>query len=90
MGETTKWRERQFRAPFERAFVAEEMVSSEKMEGFTWIIAAAYREKTDDGTVVGLLGCITDISRVKKAEGFQQRKTIGPLSSRDCKRTSST
>ena len=39
MGETTKWRERQFRAPFERAFVAEEMVSSEKMEGFTWIIA---------------------------------------------------
>jgi hypothetical protein len=46
------------------------------MEGFTWIIAAAYSEKADDGTVVGLLRCITDISRVKWAERFQQSKMM--------------
>jgi hypothetical protein len=63
-----------FELRLRRLFVAEEIVGREKMEGFTWIIAAAYSEKADDGTVVGLLGCITDISRVKWAEGFQQRK----------------
>lgn len=94
----------------------EEIVSGEKVEGPTWIIAAAYPEKAEDGSVsecslnalylsesfssivcndsvpdilcilstypllnsyiVGILGCITDISRQKWTEGFQKRKKM--------------
>ena len=54
-----------FELHLRRPFVAEETVGGEKMEGFTWIITPAYPKKADDGTVVSLLGCITDISRVK-------------------------
>jgi PAS domain-containing protein len=57
-------------------FVAEEIVPGQKVEGPTWIIAAAYPEKAEDGTVVGILGCITDISRQKWIEGFQTRKVV--------------
>jgi PAS domain-containing protein len=59
-----------------RPFVAEEIVPGEKVEGFSWIIAAAYPERADDGTVIGILGCITDISRQKWMEGFQTRKML--------------
>ncbi|TVY84027.1 Hybrid signal transduction histidine kinase K [Lachnellula suecica] len=66
--------------PFElrlrRSFAAEETVGGEKVEGFTWIIAAAYAERDEEGAIVGILGCITDISRQKWAEGFQKRKML--------------
>ncbi|KAE9366560.1 putative histidine kinase M3YPp [Stipitochalara longipes BDJ] len=57
-------------------FVAEEIVPGEKVEGFTWIIAAAYPERDINGSVIGILGCITDISRQKWMEGFQTRKMM--------------
>jgi len=57
-------------------FVAEELIGGEKVEGHTWIIAAAYAEKGDDGSVVGILGCITDISHHKWMEGFQTRRML--------------
>lgn len=50
--------------------------SREKVEGFAWIIAAAYLERADDRTVIGILGCTTDISRQKWMEGFQTRKMM--------------
>jgi PAS domain-containing protein len=65
-----------FELRLRRPFVAEEIVPGEKVEGFTWILASAYPEKVDDGTVVGILGCITDISRQKWMEGFQTRKMM--------------
>jgi hypothetical protein len=57
-------------------FLAEEIVPGEKVEGFTWIIAAAYPERDINGTVIGILGCLTDISRQKWMEGFQTRKMM--------------
>ncbi|KAF8863038.1 putative histidine kinase M3YPp [Acephala macrosclerotiorum] len=57
-------------------FVAEELVGGEKVEGQTWIIAAAYPEQAEDGTVTGILGCLTDISRQKWMEGFQTRRML--------------
>jgi hypothetical protein len=71
LGETVS-----FELRLRRRFAVEEIVGGEKVEGFTWIIAAAYAEKDQDGTVVGILGCLTDISRQKWAEGFQKRKTL--------------
>jgi len=65
-----------FEMRLRRPFVAEEIVPGEKVEGFTWIIAAAYPERAEDGTVVGISGCITDISRQKWMEGFQTRKMM--------------
>ena len=66
-----------FELRLKRPFVAEEVVGDEKVEGLLiWIIAAAYAEKAQDGTVVGILGCITDISRQKWAEGLQTRKML--------------
>jgi len=65
-----------FELRLRRRFKVEETVGGEKVEGFTWIIAAAYAEKDQNGTVVGILGCLTDISRQKWAEGFQKRKML--------------
>ncbi|RDW82507.1 putative histidine kinase M3YPp [Coleophoma cylindrospora] len=45
----------------------------------TWIIAAAYPDKDESGNVVGILGCLTDISRQKWAEGIQARKRLEAL-----------
>jgi PAS domain-containing protein len=65
-----------FELRLRRKFVAEELVNGEKVEGSTWILAAAYPERADDGRVVGLLGCLTDISKQKWMEGFQTRKML--------------
>lgn len=46
------------------------------MEGYTWIIASAYPEVNEDGSVAGILGTITDISIQKWNEGFQTRKLL--------------
>jgi len=65
-----------FELRLKQPFVAEtELVNGEKAEGHTWIIASAYPEMVGD-TVVGVLGCITDISRQKWMEGFQTRKML--------------
>jgi len=53
-----------FELRLRRPFVAEKIVGGQKMEGLTWIVAAAYPEKADDGSVVGLLGCIYQPSEV--------------------------
>jgi hypothetical protein len=70
-GETTS-----FEIRLKEPFVAEEIVDEEKVEGFTWVVAGAYAEKAHDGTVVGILGCLTDVSRQKLAEGFQKRRML--------------
>lgn len=71
-----KGEEASFELRLKRPFFASEIVGGEKVSGFTWIIAAAYAEKDSDGNVVGILGCITDISRQKWAEDFQNRRRL--------------
>lgn len=63
-----------FELRLRKPFVARETVGGEPVRGDTWIIAAAYPEKAEDGTVTGILGCLTDISRQKWAEDFQTRR----------------
>lgn len=57
-------------------FKGADKIGDEEIDGPIWIIAAAYPEKAEDGTVVGVLGCLTDISRQKWAEDFQKRKML--------------
>ncbi|KAF7856288.1 hypothetical protein EAF04_009816 [Stromatinia cepivora] len=57
-------------------FKGADKIGDEEIDGAIWIIQAAYPEKADDGTVVGVLGCLTDISRQKWAEDFQKRKML--------------
>lgn len=60
-----------FEIRLKRPFVAEkELISGVKVEGLTWIIASAYPERAEDGSVIGVLGCITDISRQKWMESL--------------------
>jgi len=65
-----------FEIRLKRPCVLEDLIDGEKAEGSTWILAAAYPERATDGTVIGILGCITDISRQKWMEGFQKRKML--------------
>ncbi|GAB7365113.1 hypothetical protein MBLNU230_g6203t1 [Neophaeotheca triangularis] len=65
----------QFELRLKRPFDSGEMMDGEHVQGTTWIIAAAYPEKRPDGSVKGILGCLTDISRQKWAENFQERRT---------------
>ena len=65
-----------FELRLNRLFENEEIVPGIKGESHRWIIAAAYPERADDGTVTGILGCITDISRQKWMEGLQTRKMM--------------
>jgi signal transduction histidine kinase/DNA-binding NarL/FixJ family response regulator len=65
-----------FEIRLNKPFHAEEVQGDQKVIGPTWIIAAAYPEKAEDGTVIGILGCLTDISRQKWAEDFQTRKML--------------
>ena len=48
-----------FEMRLKRPFVAEDFDGGERIEGSTWIIAAAYAEKDINDQVVGVLGCIT-------------------------------
>ncbi|KAL1591034.1 hypothetical protein WHR41_00234 [Cladosporium halotolerans] len=64
-----------FELRLKRPFTTDETLSGEQIEGDTWILAAAYADKREDATVAGVLGCLTDISRQKWAEGFQARRT---------------
>lgn len=63
-----------FELRLKKPFIAPEIVNGERVEGQTWIIAAAYTTKREDGSVKEILGCLTDISRQKWAEGFQERR----------------
>ncbi|QIW98421.1 hypothetical protein AMS68_003939 [Peltaster fructicola] len=65
-----------FEMRWQRPFHPEvdEYFSGELIEGPTWTIASAYAEKYADGSVKGILGCLTDISRQKWMEGFQRRR----------------
>ncbi|TVY87576.1 hypothetical protein LAWI1_G006705, partial [Lachnellula willkommii] len=65
-----------FELRLKRPFVADEIIGGENVAGSTWIIVSAYAEKDPDGNVVGILGCITNISRQKWAEGVQKRKML--------------
>lgn len=60
-----------FELRLKRPFIAEkELIPGIKVEGQTWILASAYPETAEDGTVIGVLGCITDISRQKWMESL--------------------
>lgn len=65
----------EFELRLKRPFLTQEYVNGEQVEGTTWIIASAYTDKRPDGSVKGILGCLTDISRQKWIEGFQSRRT---------------
>lgn len=64
-----------FELRLKRPFETEESLNGESIRGETWILASAYADKNDDGTVKGILGALSDISRLKWAEGFQARRT---------------
>ncbi|KAB8338766.1 hypothetical protein FH972_021711 [Carpinus fangiana] len=40
----------------------------------TWVLFSAFPEKTREGSLKSVFGCITNISQQKWAEGFQKRK----------------
>ncbi|KAF2723553.1 histidine kinase M3YPp [Polychaeton citri CBS 116435] len=63
-----------FELRLKKPFVTGDFVGGEKVEGTTWIIAAAYTDNRKDGSVKYISGCLTDISRQKWAEGFQERR----------------
>lgn len=50
-----------FELRLRRPFVAEELFDGEQVKGTTWILASAYGERGADGSVTGVLGCVTDI-----------------------------
>lgn len=64
----------EFEIRLRKPFFTQEIVGGEKVEGTTWVIAAAYTQRESDGTTTGILGCITDISRQKWTEDFQTRR----------------
>jgi PAS domain S-box-containing protein len=64
-----------FELRLKRPFETEESLNGEPIRGETWITASAYADKNEDGTVKGILGALSDISRLKWAEGFQARRT---------------
>jgi len=64
-----------FELRLKRPFETEEALNGESIRGETWITASAYADKNEDGTVKGILGALSDISRLKWAEGFQARRT---------------
>ena len=64
-----------FELRLKRPFRTPESVNGEPVMGQTWIIASAYADKRDDGSVKGILGCLTDISRQKWSEGLQAKRT---------------
>lgn len=64
-----------FELRLKRPFETDESLNGESIRGETWILASAYADKNEDGMVKGILGCLTEISRQKWAEGFQARRT---------------
>ncbi|KAK4988682.1 hypothetical protein LTR50_003761 [Elasticomyces elasticus] len=63
-----------FEIRLKKPFVTDETINGEPVKGTTWIIAAAYVEKKPDGSISAVAGCLTDISRQKWAENFQERR----------------
>ncbi|KAL3423636.1 hsp90-like protein [Phlyctema vagabunda] len=48
--------------------------TDEMFEGATWVLASAYPEKNEDGSIRSIMGTITDISEQKWAEGVQDTR----------------
>lgn len=66
-----------FELRLKQQFVPENnFTNGETAEGSMWIIASAYPEVNEDGSVAGILGTLTDISIQKWNEGFQTRKLL--------------
>ncbi|KAJ4390769.1 hypothetical protein N0V93_004367 [Gnomoniopsis smithogilvyi] len=63
-----------FEIRLKKPFQAAEVVGGERVKGDTWILASAYSQRREDGTISSILGCLTDISRQKWAEDFQTRR----------------
>ncbi|KAL3426864.1 histidine kinase hhk13p [Phlyctema vagabunda] len=68
-----------FELRLKTTFVSPSSINGKQAEGNTWILAAAYPEKNEDGEVTGILGCLTDISRQKWAEDVQAQKMCEAL-----------
>lgn len=49
---------------------------------YIWILCSAYPELAEDGSLIEVLGCVTDISRQKWAESFQRKRTEDALESK--------
>lgn len=47
-----------------------------QVQGETWILAAAYTLKDENGVVTDVLGALTDISRNKWAEAFLEKRML--------------
>lgn len=51
-----------------------EFRSPDGTTGPTWVMCSAYPELDDNNNIVGLLGCLVDISELKWAEGIQKTR----------------
>ncbi|EON60987.1 hypothetical protein W97_00197 [Coniosporium apollinis CBS 100218] len=56
--------------------------TTSKQEHHVWILCSAYPELSEDGEVIEILGCVTDISRQKWGEGMQKQRTEDALESK--------
>lgn len=63
-----------FEIRLRKPFKAAEIAGGERVQGDTWILASAYSQRREDGTISSIFGCLTDISRQKWAEDFQTRR----------------
>ncbi|KAM3069164.1 hypothetical protein ACMFMG_010684 [Clarireedia jacksonii] len=57
-------------------FMPDDSYGEEGLGEHRWILTAAYPEFHEDGTVAGVFGCLTDISKQKWTEAFQKRKML--------------
>lgn len=58
-----------------KPWIMNEMADATPVEGTTWTIVAAYPDLYPDGTLRGIVGCITDISKQKWAEDYEKQRT---------------
>lgn len=68
----------QFEIRLSKPFITDDFVDGQRLEGETWVAAAAHAEYKD-GQVVNVVGTVADISRHKWMESFQQRRTAEAL-----------
>ncbi|KAF2142924.1 uncharacterized protein K452DRAFT_226207 [Aplosporella prunicola CBS 121167] len=61
---------------------AAEIHHDDGSENHMWILCSAYPELSDTGDVKEIVGCVTDISRQKWAEGLQKKRTEDALESK--------
>lgn len=79
-----------YESRLKKPFITDEIYDGERMIGETWVLTAAYAmrddsrgvESADSDSVLGIFGCLVDISRQKYMEGFQERKVKEQLERR--------